>query len=250
MVPIVLMCGALAGAAWIFVPAFVRSRLGTSEIVSTLLLTYIGASLIKHVIYTPGSFFRNPNTSFPQGRMVADSASLDSFGSSRLYPTFFVALIIAGALYWVVKRTEFGYRINVISDSPRAAHYAGINSRRTTMWVMLISGALSGLAGAMLIVGPYGKIEPSIITLGYGYAGIVVAALARNNLGLIIVSGILFSGLRVGGNNLQVTTDTPIHIGVMLQGAILLFALGGEAFRRYHVHVVRVHEVSTKKAAA
>ena len=101
---------------------------------------------------------------------------------------------------------------------------------------MLISGALSGLAGAMLIVGPYGKIEPSIITLGYGYAGIVVAALARNNLGLIIVSGSLFSGLRVGGNNLQVTTDTPIHIGVMLQGAILLFALGGEAFRRYHIH--------------
>lgn len=64
MVPVVLLCGALAGAAWIFVPAFVRSRLGTSEIVSTLLLTYIGASLIKHVIYTPGSFFRNPNTSF------------------------------------------------------------------------------------------------------------------------------------------------------------------------------------------
>jgi simple sugar transport system permease protein len=118
------------------------------------------------------------------------------------------------------------------------------------MWVMLISGALSGLAGAMLIVGPYGKIEPSIITLGYGYAGIVVAALARNNLGLIIVSGILFSGLRVGGNNLQVTTDTPIHIGVMLQGAILLFALGGEAFRRYHIHIVRVHDVSTKKVAA
>jgi ABC-type uncharacterized transport system permease subunit len=78
----------------------------------------------------------------------------------------------------------------------------------------------------------------------------VVAALARNNLGLIIVSGILFSGLRVGGNNLQVTTDTPIHIGVMLQGAILLFALGGEAFRRYHIHVVRVHDVSTKKVAA
>jgi len=77
-----------------------------------------------------------------------------------------------------------------------------------------------------------------------------VAALARNNLGLIIVSRILFSGLRVGGNNLQVTTDTPIHIGVMLQGAILLFALGGEAFRRYHIHIVRVHEATSQKASA
>jgi simple sugar transport system permease protein len=80
--------------------------------------------------------------------------------------------------------------------------------------------------------------------LGYGYAGIVIAALARNNLAVIIVSGVLFSGLRIGGERLQITTDTPIHIGVMLQGAILLFALGGEIFRRYRVRVVRPQAVT------
>lgn len=240
MVPVVLAFGALGGAAWIFVPAFVRSRLGTSEIVSTLLLTYVASSLIDYVIYTPGSFFRNPNTAFPQGRLVAASAKLDPFGDTRLYPTIILAIVIAVALYWMVKRTEFGYRINVIADSPKAAHYAGIGAKRTTMWVMLISGALAGLGGALLIVGPYGKIEPSIVNLGYGYAGIVIAALARNNLAAIVVSGILFSGLRVGGEKLQISTDTPIHIGVMLQGAILIFALGGEAFRRYRIRIVRV----------
>lgn len=240
MVPLVLVIGALVGAAWIFVPALVRSRLGTSEIVSTLLLTYVASSLVEYVIYTPGSFFRNPNTSFPQGRLVAASAKIDSFGDSRLYPTIIVSVVVAVVLYWMVKRTEFGYRIKVIADSPRAAHYAGINARRTTMSVMLISGALAGLGGALLIVGPYGKIEPSIVNLGYGYAGIVIAALARNNLAAIVVSGILFSGLRVGGEKLQISTDTPIHIGVMLQGAILLFALGGEAFRRYRIRIVRV----------
>ena len=78
------------------------------------------------------------------------------------------------------------------------------------------------------------------MNLGYGYAGIVIAALARNNLAAIVVSGILFSGLRVGGEKLQISTDTPIHIGVMLQGAILIFALGGEAFRRYRIRIVRV----------
>ena len=239
MVPVVLACGAAAGAAWIFVPAFVRSRLGTSEIVSTLLLTYVASSLIEYVMYTPGSWFRNPNTAFPQGRLVADSARLDAFGDSRLYPTIVVSVAAALALYWVVKRTEYGYRINVIADSPRAAHYAGINGSATTMSVMLISGALAGLGGALLIVGPYGKIEPSIVNLGYGYAGIVIAALARNNLAAILVSAVLFSGLRVGGEKLQITTDTPIHIGVMLQGAILLFALGGEAFRRYRIRLVR-----------
>jgi simple sugar transport system permease protein len=72
----------------------------------------------------------------------------------------------------------------------------------------------------------------------------VIAALARNNLAVIIVSGVLFSGLRIGGERLQITTDTPIHIGVMLQGAILLFALGGEIFRRYRVKVVRPQAVT------
>jgi simple sugar transport system permease protein len=243
-VPVVLLFGAVAGALWIVVPAYVKSRLGTSEIVTTLLLTYVAASLIDHFFYTADSFFRDPSSAFPQGRRVPDSASLSSIGDTRLYPTFFLALVIALFLYWLVKRSEFGYRIQVIADSPRAAHYAGINAKRTTMSVMLISGALSGLSGAMLIVGPYGKIDPSITVLGYGYAGIVVAALARNNLAAIIISGVLFAGLRVGGDKLQITTDTPVHIGVMLQGAILLFALGGETFRRYRIRAVRLKEVT------
>lgn len=243
-VPTVLLIGAAFGAAWIFIPAFVRARLGTSEIVSTLLLTYIAASVLNHFVYTPNSYFRAPDVSFPMGRAVSDSAQLTPIGETRMYPTFFLIVALALFLFWVVKRTEFGYRIQVISDSPRAAHYAGINARRTTMQVMLISGALSGLGGATLIVGEFGKLDQGVLLLGYGYAGIVIAALARNNFAAIIVSGILFSGLRVGGDKLQITTDTPIHIGVMLQGAILLFALGGEAFRRYKIRAVRMQAVA------
>ena len=244
MIPTVLLVGALFGAVWIFVPAFVRARLGTSETVTTLLLTYIGASVVNHFIYTPNSYFRAPNVTFPMGRAVSESAQLSPLGTTQMYPTFFFVVALALFLYWLVKRTEFGYRIQVISDSPRAAHYAGINARRTTMQVMLISGALAGLGGATLVIGVFGKLDPGITLLGYGYAGIVIAALARNNFAAIIVSGILFSGLRVGGDKLQITTDTPIHIGVMLQGAILLFALGGEAFRRYKIRTVRMQAVA------
>lgn len=244
MIPVVMIIGALAGALWILIPAYVRSRLGTSEIVTTLLLTYVAANFINHYIYTSGSYFRAPNTMFPQGRLVADSARLDPFGTTNLYPTFFLVVLLALFLYWLVKKTEYGYKIQVISDSPRAAKYAGINANRTTLSVMLISGALAGLGGAMLIVGPVGRLDPGITALGYGYAGIVIAALARNNFSAIIVSGILFAGLRTGGEKLQISTDTPIHIGVMLQGAILLFALGGEAFRRYRIKTIRTKVVA------
>lgn len=244
MIPAVLIFGSLAGAAWILLPAYVRAKLGTSEIVTTLLLTYVASSLVDHFIYTPDSYFRAPNTLFPQGRVVPDSARLDPFGTTRMYPTFFVVVVLALVLWWLVKRTEYGYRIKVIADSPRAAHYAGINASRTTLSVMLLSGALSGLGGAMLIVGPYARLDPGITAVGFGYAGIVVAALARNNFIAIVISGILFAGLRVGGDKLQISTETPIHIGVMLQGAILLFALGGEAFRRYRVRIVRTKVVT------
>ena len=244
MIPLVLIIGSLAGAMWIFVPAFVRARLGTSEIVTTLLLTYVASSLLKHFINTPNSFFRAKNVAFPQGRNVADSAALSPIGDTRLYPTFFVVVALALFLYWLVKKTEFGYRIQVIADSPRAAHYAGVNANKTTIAVMLMSGALAGLGGATLIIGPFARLDQGITLLGYGYAGIVVAALARNNFAGIIVSGILFAGLRVGGEKLQISTDTPKHIGVMMQGAILLFALGGEAFRRYKIRAVRMKAVA------
>lgn len=248
MVPVVLLVGAICGALWILVPAFVRARLGTSEIVTTLLLTYVAASLVNYFIYTSGSFFRAPDVEFPMGRTVSSSAQLSPIGDTRLYPTFFFVVAVAFFLWWVVKKTEFGYRIQVIADSPRAAHYAGISARRTTMSVMLISGALAGMGGATLIVGTFGKLDPGITLLGYGYAGIVIAALARNNFSAIVVSGILFAGLRVGGDKLQITSDTPIHIGVILQGAILLFALGGEAFRRYRIRAVRVQRVGEATA--
>ena len=244
MIPGVLLGGALAGALWIALPAFVRARLGTSEIVTTLLLTYVGASLVNHFIYRTGTYFRAPTSLFPQGRQVPDAARRDPFGTTTLYPTFFLVVVVALVLHWVVRRTEFGYRIQVIADSPKAARYAGISANRTTVQVMLISGALAGFGGATLVVGPFARLDPGIVLLGYGYAGIVIAALARNNMAAVVVSGVLFAGLRSGGDKLQFTTDTPIHIGVMLQGAILLFALGGEAFRRYRVRVVRMEAVA------
>jgi simple sugar transport system permease protein len=239
-IPAVLIGGAVFGALWIIVPAIVRSKLGTSEIVTTLLLTYVAQNLMNYFIYTESSYFRDPSTSgFPQGRRLPAAATLDAFGSTRIYPTFFVALAVAIVLFWIVKKTEYGYRIQVLADSPRAAQYAGINAARTTLSVMMISGALAGLAGATLLAGPFGKLDISVTALGYGYAGIVVAALARYNFIAIIGTAILFAGLRTGGAKLQISSDTPIHIGVMLQGAILLFALGGEIFRRYRLRVVR-----------
>ena len=245
-VPAVLLAGALAGAMWIALPAFLRARLGTSEIVSTLLLNYVALNLLNYLIFGSSGFFRDPTTSFPQGRLVADSARLSpiSFFTDKVtntYPTFFIAVFLAVVLFWFIRVSNYGYETAVYADSPNTARYAGMNSAWLQSSVLLISGALAGAGGAMYVVGPAGKVDPGLLQVGLGYAGIVVAALARYNFIAVIIAAVLFAGLRTGGNALQISNDpVPIAIAVVLQGAVLLFALGGELFRRNKITISRV----------
>ena len=245
-VPFVLLAGAASGAAWIALPAFLRARLGTSEIVSTLLLNYVALNLLNYLIFGSTGFFRDPTTSFPQGRLVADSARLSpiSFFTDKVtntYPTFLIAVILAVVLFWLMRVSNYGYETAVYADSPNTARYAGMNSAWLQSSVLLVSGALAGVGGAMYVVGPAGKVDPGLLQVGLGYAGIVVAALARYNFIAVIVAAVLFAGLRTGGNALQISNDpVPIAIAVVLQGAVLLFALGGELFRRNKIIITRV----------
>lgn len=245
-IPFVLVVGACAGALWIAVPALLRARLGTSEIVSTLLLNYVALNLVNYFIFGSRGFFRDPSTSFPQGRSVDPSARLTALSfftdkRTNTYPTLFIAIVLAAVLYWLIKRSNYGYETAVFADSPSTARYAGMNAMWLQSSVLLISGAIAGAGGAMYVIGPAGKVDPGLLQIGLGYAGIVVAALARYNFLAVILTAILFGGLRVGGSALQASSDpVPIAIAVVLQGAVLLFALGGELFRRNRLRLVKV----------
>lgn len=244
-IPVVLGFGALTGALWVLVPALLRAKLGTSEIVSTLLLNYVALNLINYFIFGSRGFFRDPSTSFPQGRSVSVNARFGSFGTTNTYPTLLIAILLAVALWWFIRNSNYGYETSVFADSPNTARYAGMNATRLTLSVLLVSGALAGLGGAMYVVGPAGKIDPGILQIGLGYAGIVVASLARYNFVAVVITAILFAGLRVGGAALQISNNpVPIAIAVVLQGSVLLFALGGEIFRRNRIRIRRVTPVT------
>jgi len=250
-IPLVLIIGSAAGALWVFVPAILRAKMGTSEIVSTLLLNYVALNLVNYFIFGSRGFFRDKSTSFPQGRSVSSNARFGPFGTTNMYPTVLIAIAMALFLYWFIKRSNYGYETSVLADSPNTARYAGMNATRLTLSVLLISGALAGLGGAMYVVGPAGKIDPGLMQVGFGYAGIVVASLARYNFVAVVITAILFAGLRVGGAALQISSKpVPIAIAVVLQGSVLLFALGGEVFRRNRVHIRRVEPVSTATKVA
>ncbi|MGH3665132.1 MAG: ABC transporter permease [Egibacteraceae bacterium] len=237
-----LVAGVIGGMLWIAVPAAARAWLGTSEIITTLLLNYVALYWMRYLIFGSTSFWRDPTaTNFPQGKPIPAPVELVEFGLTRVHLGLVVAVLAAAVVAVVLARTRLGYELRVYGDSPAAARYAGIDVRRTVLVVLLVSGALAGLAGASEIGGRAHQLDPQGLALGLGYAGIIVAALARYNPLAVVGVAVLLGGVRNAGTALQSLPGgrVPIAISTMLEGAILLFTLGGELFVRYRLRFHR-----------
>ena len=243
-----LLAGVAGGMLWIAVPAAARAWLGTSEIITTLLLNYVALYWMRYLIFGSTSFWRDPtSTNFPQGKPIPASAELAELGLTRVHLGLGVAVLAAVLVTLVLNRTRLGFHLRVYGDSEAAASYAGINVRRLVLAVLLASGALAGLAGAGEIGGRAHALDPQGLALGLGYAGIIVAALARYNPLAVVLVAVLLGGVRNAGTALQSLPGgrVPIAISTMLEGAILLFTLGGELFIRYRLRFGRGQGAAT-----
>lgn len=243
-IAIVFAFGAIGGAVWILIPALARAYLGTSEIITTLLLNFVALYLMRYLIYGSASYWRDPaSTNFPQGKPIPEEAYLPVFGLTRVHLGLAVALLAAMLLWVLLSRTRFGYDVRVVGDSESAAWYAGIPIRRTVVVVMLISGALAGLAGAGEVAGIAHALDPNGLAVNFGYTGIIVAALARSNPLAVVAVAVLLGGLQNAGTALQSIPGgggVPVEVSYMLQGLILLCALAGELFVLYRLRLRRV----------
>lgn len=249
---VVLAAGAVAGALWILPAALFRAWFGTSEIITTLMLTFVGLFLMRYLIFGATSFWRDPlATNFPQGRRILPEIRFDTFGSTRVHWGILVGLVAVVVVWVLVRFTRVGYAMDVVGSSPAAARYAGIPVRRTIVTSLLLSGALAGLAGAAEVGGRAYALDPNGLQLGLGFTGIVVAALGRYNPWGVVIVALLLGGLRNAGVALQSVpgNSVPDEVSQMLQGAILLFATGGEVFIRHRL-VVRRRGGRTEVAGA
>jgi general nucleoside transport system permease protein len=255
---VLLMCvaGAIGGALWALVPAVLRAFLATNEIITSLMLNYVAALILTYLIFDSESYWRDTSSfearTFPQGKTFPDSATWPTYHISSLVVPFGFVLVIGCAivLAFVYTRTRFGFEAAVIGDSPRAARYAGMRTRRKILSVMALSGALAGLGGASQDGDFRHLLDPRGLTAAnYGYSGIVVAALARYNpFGCVLVA-VLLGGLQNAGYTLQ-GADFPAGLVGMMQGLILFCALGGELLVRYRVRVGRQRHVVPAEATA
>jgi general nucleoside transport system permease protein len=234
---VMLAAGALGGMLWIAVPALARAYLRTNEIITTLLLNSVALLFINWLIFGSRSAWRDPMAGqFPQGLRIPAAAELPRFGTTRVHLGLVIALAAALAVWLVLTRTRFGFRMRILGDSEEAARYAGVPVRGMVLAVLLLSGALAGLAGATEVGGLSRRLDPNSLAIGLGYAGIIVAALARLHPGSVVLVAVLLGGIRNAGTALQSLPDrVPMEIAVMLEGAILLFALGSEVLVRYRI---------------
>lgn len=232
---VMLVAGAVAGALWILPAALFRAWFGTSEIITTLMLTFVALFLMRYLIFGASSFWRDPlATNFPQGRRILTEIRFDTFGTTRVHWGLVVGLLAVVAVWVLIRFTRVGFDMDVVGSSPAAARYAGIPLRRTIVTSLLLSGVLAGLAGAAEVGGRAFALDPNGLQLGLGFTGIVVAALGRYNPWGVLIVALMLGGLRNAGTALQsVSGDrVPEEVSQMLEGAILLFATGGEVFLR------------------
>src|SRR5206468_2994007 len=167
------------------------------------------------------------------------SATLHARGGIALPLGAGIAVLVALLLWFLYTRTRFGFETQVLGDSPRAARYAGMRTRRKILAVMALSGAVAGIGGASQDGDFRHTLDPrGLTTAGYGYAGIVIAALARYNPFAVCLIAFLLGGLQNAGYALQ-GVDFPSGLVGVMQGLILFCALGGELLVRYRVRFAR-----------
>lgn len=235
-----VVAGGLTGAAWAAISGALRAWANTNEIITSLMLNYIAANLAQYLIFGSKSYWRKldgTGAMFPQGKSITPDSFWPTFdvGPLTLPLGFAIGTVLAVGLFVLFRHTRFGFQVKVIGDEPRAARFAGMRTKRAIFVLMALSGAVAGIGGASDVGDTRHILDPKALgQAGYGYAGIVVAALARLNPLAVVLASIIMGGLANAGRSLQGPDFSAGLVGT-LQGFLLVFVLAGEAFARYRV---------------
>lgn len=238
--PLMLVCGVLGGMAWASIPAYLRTRFNTNEILVTLMLVYIAQLFLSYLVHGP---WRDPQGhNFPQSRGFGEAELMPILiEGTRTHWGFVLALLIAAALWFFSQRTYAGFRLQVAGLAPAAAAYAGYSEKKNIWIALLISGGTAGLAGICEVAGPIGQLQQQI-SPGYGFAAIIVAWVGRLHPVGIVLASLLMSLLYLGGEGGQISMGLPSAITGLFQGLLLFYLLAADLFINF-----RVKNVSTTK---
>jgi len=235
--PAMVVLGAVGGAGLAAIPAYLRTRFNASEILTSLMLTYIMQLLLIYLVTGP---WRDPEGyGFPQTALFSETASVPILiENTRVHLGVAVALTAALVGWLVLGRTVFGFAVRVLGQAPRAARFAGFSETRLIWGTLLLSGALAGLAGLFEAAGPIGQLLPKI-SPGYGFTAIIVAFLGRLHPAGVVLAGLILALSYLGGEAAQIDLGLPSAVTGIFQGVLLFFLLACDVLILYRVRAIR-----------
>ena len=234
---LMVLGGGVGGMLWASIPAFLKTRFNTNEILVSLMLVYVAQLAVSWLVRGP---MMDPDGfNFPQSRMFEDSALLPMLiAGTRLNAAFLFALSALLVGYIFMYRSFFGFQMQVAGNAKDAARYAGFSAKKMVWIGLLAGGGMAGVAGMSEVAGPMGQITEHVSS-GYGFAAIIVAFVARLNPIGIFFASLLMALLYLGGEQAQQYMNLPSSISNVFQGMLLMFLLGSDVFINYRVKWVR-----------
>ena len=224
------VCAVAGGGLWALIPAAFKAKMGTNEVIFTLMMNYL---IIKYVMYLQYGPWKDPNAQgFPRMPMFSENAILPNvFG---LHAGWIFMLVLVAFVYFFMNYTKKGYEITVVGESIETARYAGMNIPVIIMVAMFISGGLLGFVGFVQA----SAIEKTLtwgLSSGYGFTAIITTWLARLNAVTTLFVCFAFALLMQGASYIQLSMNVPSSVADIVQGVILFFVLGSDFFMRYRV---------------
>lgn len=221
LIPLCILVAAGVGGIWSYIPGVMKARLAVDETVTTILLNYVAILYTSYLVNYP---FKVPGMANAMSEEVAPAAHLNRFmPGSQFNSGFLIALAAVIVIYFLMKRMNLGYELRSVGDNPIFSKWMGMPTERIIEKVMFISGLLGGVAGAVQVLGVHYRFAANF-SPGFGFTGITIALLARNEPIGVLIASLLFGILRSGSSTMELFTDVPRDLIRVLEATVIFFA--------------------------
>jgi ABC-type uncharacterized transport system permease subunit len=236
-----VLAGALGGALWAGIAAWLWARRSVSDLVSTLMLNFVAIQLVAWLIRGP---LRESGDVLAQTDSIAASARYGDVSSNALTLDVILLPVLVVAVLLLLTRTTFGFRVRLTGANPEAARHAGVDVKRVGATVLVLSGLLAGLAGSSLLLAGDTDVMSDNFSAGIGFEGIAVALLARNSPIGCIPAALLFAVLDNGGSLMETRVGVPSSMVLVMQGLVIVIAASTDPLLRRVRDAVRRRKVA------
>ncbi|MCX5978789.1 MAG: ABC transporter permease [Chloroflexi bacterium] len=226
---LVMIFGVIGGAAWAFIPGYLKARVGASEVITTIMLNFIAGQFVFFLV-SNFEFIQKPPRIQPVSKELSQFVDLPGIlpiSALRMDISIIIALLTAVAVSWFLFRSTRGFELRAAGLNLAAAKYAGIGAGTSIITAMLISGAISGLGGALVAVGTIKQLSPGIAG-SVGFTAIAIALVGGTRPSGVVATALVFGLLQHGGSLMQVETSIPIEMLLFIQALVIAFIAAPE----------------------